>query len=102
MAVKTTLELPDDLMRRLRVRAAESDRRLKDVVTELIERGLEASNAPEGPDPLQAWLGKLEVHADGSILNPDGIDAPGFDRALEEVREENRRRPPRDPFADTE
>ncbi|MDZ7748994.1 MAG: hypothetical protein U5K43_09245 [Halofilum sp. (in: g-proteobacteria)] len=100
--MKTTLELPDGLMRKLRIRAAESDRRLKDVVTEAIERGLEASNAPEGPDPLQAWLGKLEIRADGSVVNPDGVDAPDFDRALEDVRQENRRRPPRDPFAETD
>jgi len=100
MAVKTTLELPDDLMRKLRVRAAESDRRLKDVVTELIERGIEASNEKEGADPLQAWLNKLEVDADGNAFNPDGIDTPDFEQALEELRENNRRRPPRDPFAD--
>lgn len=102
MAVKTTLELPDDLMRKLRIRAAESDRRLKDVVTELLERGLEASNETQRPDPLQAWLSKLEVDAAGNVVNPDGINAPDFERALEAVREENRRRPPRDPFADTE
>ena len=100
--MKTTLELPDDLMRKLRVRAAESDRRLKDVVSELIERGLEASNDRQDTDPLQAWLSKLEVRADGTMVNPDGIDAPDFERALEAVREENRQRPPRDPFADAE
>lgn len=98
--MKTTLELPDELMRHLKIRAAQSDRRLKDVVTELIERGLEASNATQGPDPLQRWVQKLEFHTDGSVTNPDGIDDPGFLHALEGVREENRRRPVRDPFAD--
>jgi len=99
--MKTTLELPDELMRQLRVRAAQSDRRLKDVVTELVERGLEASNSPEEADRLQAWLNKLEIDADGTVVNPDGIDDPDFYRALDEVREESRRRAPRDPFADT-
>ncbi|MDZ7783273.1 MAG: hypothetical protein U5K56_10230 [Halioglobus sp.] len=61
--MKTTLELPDDLMRKLRIRAAESDRRLKDVVTELLERGLEASNDKQDTDPLRAWLSKLELRA---------------------------------------
>jgi plasmid stability protein len=100
MAMKTTLELPDELMRKLRVRAAESDRRLKDVVTEVIERGLEASNEKQDMDPLQAWLSKLEVCADGTVVNPDGLDAPDFERALEAGREAHRQRPPRDPFAD--
>lgn len=98
--MKTTLELPDDLMRELRIRAAESDRRLKDVVAELIERGLEASNSPQEPDPLQAYLHKLVVQGDGRITNPEGIDDPAFFQALDEVRDENRRHGPHDPFAE--
>lgn len=98
--MKTTLELPDDLMRKLRIRAAENDRRLKDVVTELLERGLEASNETQRTDPLQAWLSKLQVDANGCLVNPDGIDAGDFDRAFEAIREANRNRSPRDPFAD--
>jgi plasmid stability protein len=38
--MKTTLELPDDLMRAIRVRAARQDRKLKDVVAELLRSGL--------------------------------------------------------------
>lgn len=39
--MKTTLELPDELMREVKVRAAEENRRLKDVIAELLRRGLE-------------------------------------------------------------
>ncbi len=39
--MKTTLELPDPLMRKVKVRAAETDRKLKDVMAELIARGLD-------------------------------------------------------------
>ncbi|MGH2607679.1 MAG: antitoxin [Tepidiformaceae bacterium] len=39
--MKTTLDLPDDLMRSIKVRAAREDRRLKDLVAELLRRGLE-------------------------------------------------------------
>ena len=97
--MKTTLELPDDLMRDIRVRAAQSDRRLKDVVEELLRRGLEAP--PESPanDPLHGWLDRLEFHADGSVTNPDGIEDEAFFQALEEIREADRASPPRDPFA---
>jgi plasmid stability protein len=40
--MKTTLDLPDELMREIKVRAAQEDRRLKDVVSELLRRGLAA------------------------------------------------------------
>jgi plasmid stability protein len=38
--VKTTLDLPDELLRTVKVRAANEGRSLKDVVSELIRRGL--------------------------------------------------------------
>jgi plasmid stability protein len=44
--VKTTIELPDELMREIKVRAAREDRKLKDLVAELLRRGL-AAPAPE-------------------------------------------------------
>lgn len=98
--MKTTLELPDELMRHLKVRAAQTDRTLKDVVTEVIQRGLEAVPTANDSDPLQAWAGKLVLGADGSISNPDGIDDPEFFGALDNMRRQSRRHAPRDPFAD--
>lgn len=44
--MKTTLNLPDELMRAVKVRAATTDRRIKDVVAEAIAVGLAASNDP--------------------------------------------------------
>jgi len=38
--MKTTIELPDDLMREIKVRAARQDRKLKDLIAELLRRGL--------------------------------------------------------------
>jgi plasmid stability protein len=38
--MKTTLDLPDELMRSVRIRAARENRKLKDVVAELLRRGL--------------------------------------------------------------
>jgi hypothetical protein len=38
--VKTTLDLPDDLMRTIKLRAVRENRRLKDMVAELLRRGL--------------------------------------------------------------
>lgn len=98
--MKTTLELPDDLMRAVKVRAASTDRRLRDVVAELIRRGLEAAPQPSTADPLQAWAKKLVFHPDGMVTNPDGIDDPAFFEALEDIRDRSRLTPSRDPFAD--
>ena len=49
--VKTTLDLPDDLMRSIKVKAAREDRKLKDVVADLLRTGLEATpkSADKGP-----------------------------------------------------
>ena len=40
--MKTTLDLPDELMREIKVRAAREDRKLKDLVAELLRCGLAA------------------------------------------------------------
>lgn len=38
--MKTTLDLPDDLARAVKIRAAEENRKLKDVIADLLRRGL--------------------------------------------------------------
>lgn len=38
--MKTTLDLPDDLMRAVKTRAVEENRKLKDTFTDLLRRGL--------------------------------------------------------------
>jgi plasmid stability protein len=39
--MKTTLELPDDLLRAIKIRAVRDNRKLKDAVADLLRRGLE-------------------------------------------------------------
>lgn len=43
--MKTTLDLPDELMRAVKVRAAENNLKLREVVTDLLRRGLAATSA---------------------------------------------------------
>lgn len=38
--MKTTLDLPDDLMRTVKLRAVQENRRLKDMIADLLRRGL--------------------------------------------------------------
>jgi hypothetical protein len=49
--MKTTLDLPDDLMREVKIRAAQQGRKLKDLLAEAIRLGLDADSAqaPTGP-----------------------------------------------------
>jgi hypothetical protein len=49
---KTTLELPDALMHRVKLRAVHRRQKLKDVIAQLLELGLAA--APESRPPLRA------------------------------------------------
>lgn len=44
--MKTTLDLPDDLMRRVKIRAAQENRKLKDVIADLLQRGLARDTGP--------------------------------------------------------
>ena len=46
--MKTTLDLPDELMRAIKVRAAEDNLEIEEVVTNLLRRGL-AATAAEKP-----------------------------------------------------
>ena len=55
--MKTTLELPDQLMRRVRLRAVHRGQKLKDAVAQLIELGMAAERsaeaAPRAPVPVK-------------------------------------------------
>jgi plasmid stability protein len=55
--MKTTLDLPDDLMRAIKIRAAREDRKLKDVVAELLRKGME----DERPAPRARHRVKLPL-----------------------------------------
>lgn len=51
--MKTTLELPDRLMREVKIRAAQTDRKLKDTIADLIARGLAEERQEPQPDLTQ-------------------------------------------------
>ena len=43
--IKTTLELPDELMREVKIRAVHEHKKLKDTVAELIRKGIAADKS---------------------------------------------------------
>lgn len=71
--MKTTLELPDELMRAIKVRAAQQDRKIKDVVAELLRRGL-SGPAQVGDARQRVQLPLVECgEATGSQMTPQRI-----------------------------
>lgn len=50
--MKTTLDLPDELMHRIRLRAVHRKQKLKDAIAQLLQLGMAA--APEGAAPRRA------------------------------------------------
>ena len=43
--MKTTVDLPDDLMRQVKIRAVTENRKLKEAIADLLRRGLSQQNA---------------------------------------------------------
>lgn len=54
--VKTTVELPDELIREVKVRAAREGRRVKDVMAEVVRRGLADPPGPTHMAPRRVRL----------------------------------------------
>jgi hypothetical protein len=66
--MKTTLDLPNDLVREVKLRAVNEGRNLKDVVADLIRRGLGRDDAARAMSPRK---GHIDVP-----LFPTAADAP--------------------------
>ena len=47
--MKTTMDLPDDLMREVKIRAVNENRKLKDAIADLLRRGLDLETQDRGP-----------------------------------------------------
>ncbi len=50
--MKTTLDLPDELMRQVKLRAVHRNQKLKDAIAQLLQLGM--ASAPEGAAPRRA------------------------------------------------
>lgn len=81
--MKTTLDLPDDLVQELKLRSVHERRRLKDVAAQAIRRGLQIGEpTPAAPPPLP----------EGLMLNEHGfpvfrcrLNAPATPMTAEEL-----------------
>jgi plasmid stability protein len=98
--MKTTLELPDELMRAVKIRAAERNQRLKDVVADALRAALAAPAAApvDALDPVQQLARRFVFLPDGTVENPQAWADPAYFSALDALRTESRREPLPNPF----
>jgi hypothetical protein len=74
--MKTTLDLPVELVREMKLRAAREGRKLKDVATEVVRRGLAGSATVTGTEPRRVTLPLIECRAPArpaAELTPDEV-----------------------------
>jgi plasmid stability protein len=59
--MKTTLELPDELMREVKIRAVHEHKKLKDIIAELLRKGIAASRPSRTkiPKPIKLRGGPI-------------------------------------------
>lgn len=76
--MKTTLELPDDLMRRVKMRAIQRNQKLKEAVAQLLEAGIAAAPGDEAPRRAPKPL-RLRKHGPLTVDKIEAAIASGRD-----------------------
>ena len=83
--MRTTLGLPDETFRQLKAQAALNGLKLKELVTQLIQRGLAAGvNAPmpdRQPNPLRGALARFTAYPIPIAREADGTVTPHLSNA---------------------
>jgi hypothetical protein len=65
--MRTTLDLPDETFRKLKAEAALRGYKLKELVTEFIERGLSEPQPPTAQSPRPVYAIPIAREADGTV-----------------------------------
>ena len=90
--MKTTIELPDDLITEVKIEAARRHKKLKELVPELVRAGLRANrtSAParslESTQWLEAWVTLGEEATRGAASGPTATEILAADRRRLERR----------------
>lgn len=80
--MKTTFDLPPDLVRDLKLRAVHEGRKLKDVAADLLRRGLAAPETATQPKPAKP---KIEIQANGLPIVCCKANAPAKRMTADEL-----------------
>lgn len=79
--MRTTLDLPDDLLRAVKILAAQEDRTLKDLIESLLRRALALGLAPSAPTSPRPRLPLVECRHEaspGEEMTPERVAAALF------------------------
>ena len=80
--MKTTLDLPSDLVREIKSLAVLEGRRLKDVAVDLLRRGLK--RGAEGRTPI-TQVPRIDIQASGFPVVRCAADAPASKMSIDEI-----------------
>jgi hypothetical protein len=83
VAMKTTFDLPDDLVREMKLRAVMQRRTLRDLAADFIRQGLGLSVAASEPVPPRG--SQVQIGADGIPFFPCNANAPASEMTIEEL-----------------
>jgi len=97
--VKTTLELPDELVVEIKVEAALRKKKLKELVPELLRAGLDARReASSPPEAARRWLAEWVAEGREATAalppSPTATEIVDADRDRLETSRQSRRRAP--------
>ncbi len=80
--MKTTFDLPPDLVREMKLRAVHEGRKLKDVAADLLKRGLAGPEPAAKPKPSKP---KIEIQANGLPVVRCAANAPAKRMTADEL-----------------
>lgn len=88
--MKTILDLPDSLMRRVKSRAASEGRELEELIPDLLEKGLDAATAQALPeDELPYVIDPETGMAISRTLNTPGFVSPSAEESRAMIERAN-------------
>jgi len=73
--MKTTLDLPDDLVRAVKIRAVEENQKLKDMVAELLRRGLAEESRVTPPSRVRFPIVECQRARPEEEMTPERLAA---------------------------
>lgn len=88
--MKTTLDLPDDVMRAVKIRAVEENKRLKDTIADLLRRGLAQQPGVQAAVRRRVKLPLVECAHEaqlGEEMTPERVASALLDEEAEWHRE---------------
>lgn len=90
-AMKTTLDLPADLVREMELRAAHEGRNLRDMATEIFRRGLSKTAPSSERSGHRVKLPLIQCHTPTTDLTPEQVAEALLKQEVEWIDEATRR-----------